>query len=577
MDAADRVTPSTSRAEPRTGGSALGRGVVAASRLVTSPVRAIVRWWNRSIQARVIIGVLSLSTVLAFLAGWVLLTQVTHGLLDGQRQSALTQAAAGFDLAQGRLDAVEAVGVPDPGAPLIQLIDSLAPHDQASGNYTVIVIGPLTDVRSNQPDTWAPRLSSQLDVASSVPAELVARIQSAPGSYWAYTGLHRTAADTSHPALVVGSQVNVTSQAISYALLYVFPLAEQQQTLSVVERGLLGAGAVLVVLLSTIAWLVTRQVVTPVRLARRIAERLAAGRLEERMHVRGEDDIARLGQSFNQMANGLQRQIRQLEELSRVQRRFVADVSHELRTPLTTVRMASDLLYEARQDFDAPTARSAELLQHELNRFEGLLTDLLEISRFDAGAAALELGDVDLRDSVQHVVEANAVIARSRGSEFVVSLPSEPAIVQADVRRVERILRNLVVNALQYGEGTDVEITVEADPDSVSIVVRDHGVGLKPGEERLVFNRFWRADPARTRTRGGTGLGLSIAVEDTRLHGGVLDAWGRPGRGSVFRLVLPRRAGTRITPRSLSVVEDEPAPVGAPYARLDSDTRLGPR
>ncbi len=577
MEAAERVTQQTSRAAPRNAAVRLGHGLAAAARLVASPVRALMRWWRRSIQARVVIGVLSLSTVLAFLAGWVLLSQVTHGLLDSKRQSALTQAAAGFAIAQSRLDSADVVAGSDSGAPLNQLIDALAPHDDASGDYTVIVLGPLADVLPSQPDTWAARLSSQLDVANSVPAELVTRIQTAPGSYWAYTALHRTPGDSSHAALVVGSQVTVTSQAISYALLYVFPLAEQQQTLAVVERGLLGAGAILVVLLSTIAWLVTRQVVTPVRLARRIAERLAAGRLEERMHVRGEDDIARLGQSFNHMANGLQRQIRQLEELSRVQRRFVADVSHELRTPLTTVRMASDLLFERRADFDAPTARSAELLQAELDRFEGLLTDLLEISRFDAGAAALELSDLDLRASVQHVVDANAAIARSRGSELVVSLPSEPAIVQADARRVERILRNLVVNALQYGEGTDVEITVEADADSVSIAVRDHGVGLKPGEETLVFNRFWRADPARTRTRGGTGLGLSIAVEDTRLHGGVLDAWGRPGRGSAFRLVLPRVPGTRITPRPLSVVEDEPAPVGAPYARLDSDSGLGPR
>ena len=136
-------------------------------------------------------------------------------------------------------------------------------------------------------------------------------------------------------------------------LFYIFPLAEQEQTLAVVRGALITAGALLVVLLGTIAWLVTRQVVTPVRLARRIAERLAAGRLEERMHVRGEDDIARLGTSFNQMATSLQMQIRQLEELSRVQRRFVADVSHELRTPLTTVRMAADVLYDHRNDFDA--------------------------------------------------------------------------------------------------------------------------------------------------------------------------------------------------------------------------------
>ena len=568
METADLAPPVSPPGKPLGLGARLLQGGRVAVRAVTAPVRALLRWWNRSIQARVVIGVLSLSTVLAFLAGWVLLSQVTHGLLDSKRQSALTQAAAGFDTAQARLDSADVSSATDAGGTLNQLMDVLAPRDQASNDYTVIVIGPLLNLDPNRPDTWAPRHSGQIDVASSVPTDVVAQIQSVPGSWWAYTGIHRTPDDTSQPAVVVGSQVTVTSQNLTYGLLYVFPLEEQQQTLSVVVRGMLGAGAVLVVLLSTIAWLVTRQVVTPVRLARRIAERLASGRLEERMHVRGEDDIARLGQSFNQMASGLQRQIRQLEELSRVQQRFVSDVSHELRTPLTTVRMASDLLYEARQDFDAPTARSAELLQAELDRFENLLTDLLEISRFDAGAAALVLTDVDLRDVVHRVVDASAAIAHRQGSVIRLSLPETPTIVQADARRVERIARNLVSNALQYGEGGEIEISVVAEPAMVSLLVSDHGVGLRPGEEVLVFNRFWRADPARARTHGGTGLGLSIAVEDTMLHGGVLDAWGQPGVGSVFRLVLPRRVGGLVRPASLTPSERPETLVGAPYARF---------
>jgi two-component system sensor histidine kinase MtrB len=231
--------------------------------------------------------------------------------------------------------------------------------------------------------------------------------------------------------------------------------------------------------------------------------------------------------------------------------------------------MASDLLYEARDDFDAPTARSAELLQNELNRFEGLLTDLLEISRFDAGAAVLELGDVDVGAVARHVVDTHSVLAAARGSTIWLTVPEAPAVVQADVRRVQRIVRNLVANAVQYGEGNDVEVTVTADDAMVTLVVRDHGVGLKPGEDTLVFNRFWRADPARARTRGGTGLGLSIAVEDTALHGGVLDAVGRPGSGSLFRLVLPRTVGSRILPMPLDLPAEPVALVGGPYAGFE--------
>ncbi len=582
MSAVDQVTlPERSRT-PRGAAGRLWQGLLAVVHALTILPRALIRWWNRSIQARVVIGVLSLSTVLAFVAGWVLLHQVKDGLLTGEQQSALTQAAYGFETAHARLNAQDVAGV-CPTEPtttscsqfislLRELTQTLAPHGTGSGDYSVIVIGPLGEVAAGQPRTWGSVISGPVDVPSSVPAALVAQIKSARGSRWAYSGLHRTPGGPSEPALVVGQQIRVDSQNLSYGLVYVFPLAEQQQTLSVVERGLVGAGLILVVLLSTIAWLVTRQVVTPVRLARRIAERLAAGRLEERMHVRGEDDIARLGQSFNQMANGLQRQIRQLEELSRMQRRFVADVSHELRTPLTTVRMASDLLYEARDEFDAPTARSAELLQSELNRFEGLLTDLLEISRFDAGAAVLELGDVDMAEVARQVAAAHRPIAASSGSTIWLTLPEGPAVVEADVRRVQRIVRNLVANSLQYGEGNDIEVSVTDDETMVALLVRDHGVGLKPGEENLVFNRFWRADPARARTHGGTGLGLSIAVEDTALHGGVLDAAGRVGFGSVFRLVLPRRAGDKVLPKPLGLLDDQPALVGGPYVRLTPPT-----
>ena len=214
------------------------------------------------------------------------------------------------------------------------------------------------------------------------------------------------------PAIVVGSQVRLPADSRTYTLYYLFPLSDEANTLGLLSRAILTAAGLLVLLVAGLTWLVTRQVVTPVRMARRVAERLAAGQLQERLRVSGEDDLARLATSFNQMATNLQRQIRQLEELSRVQRRFVADVSHELRTPLTTVRMAGDVLHDARADFDPTTARAAELLQTELDRFEGLLVDLLEISRFDAGAAVLEIDDVNLIDVAHRIVDATSALAQ---------------------------------------------------------------------------------------------------------------------------------------------------------------------
>ncbi|MBU9944779.1 MAG: HAMP domain-containing histidine kinase, partial [Dermatophilaceae bacterium] len=307
-----------------------------------------------------------------------------------------------------------------------------------------------------------------------------------------------------------------------------------------------------------VAWVVTRQVVAPVRRAGEVAQRLSAGKLNERMPSRGEDDLALLATSFNAMADSLQSQIRQLEGLSAVQQRFVSDVSHELRTPLTTIRMAVDVIHDSRTGFDPSVARSAELLAGELDRFEELLADLLEISRFDAGAAALDVETVDLRSPLLRVVEATRPLADRRGSVVTLHLPDEPAEAEVDERRVERILRNLVVNAIEHGEGRPVDIHVGIGSDAVAVVVEDHGVGLRPGEAANVFTRFWRADPARARTTGGTGLGLSISLEDARLHHGWLQAWGERGVGSRFRLTLPQRAGATLhgSPLPLSPNEE---------------------
>jgi two-component system, OmpR family, sensor histidine kinase MtrB len=316
-------------------------------------------------------------------------------------------------------------------------------------------------------------------------------------------------------------------------------------------------GLALVFLLAAIASLVTRWVVVPVRQAARGAQRLSTGNLSERMEVRGTDDLAALATSFNEMAASLAEKMAELQELSLVQRQFVSDVSHELRTPLTTIRIASDVLYAARQQLDAAAGRSAELLQGQIERFESLLADLLEISRYDANAATLDPEAVDICDVVRNSADVAQQLAERRGTKIAFQLPPGPCVAEVDRRRVARIMRNLLVNAVEHGEDKDAVVTVAADRDAVAIAVRDFGVGLAPGEATLVFDRFWRADPARARTTGGTGLGLSIALEDALLHGGWLEAWGEPGRGSVFRLTLPRFTGAVLAGSPLPLIPGE--------------------
>ncbi|WP_110241744.1 MtrAB system histidine kinase MtrB [Nocardioides gilvus] len=518
-------------------------------------VRRFLTAWRRSIQARVVASTVLMSLVVGSAVGWWVLRSTRDGLLEQRAERVVAEAVTETSEAQGRLSFATGTDV-DAASQREDLVQPIIARGAVRG-YGVVLSGPLTSGASLS--DGGVKFTENLD-PRSVPTTMQQHFADPRDPSWSYTELLTTGPVSGvepGPGVVVGSQVVLPADGQTYTVYFLFPLAEQEATLALVTRALLGAAVFLVLLVGGVTWLVTRQVVTPIRLARKVAERLAAGQLQERLRVTGEDDLARLAISFNQMASNLQRQIRQLEELSRLQRRFVSDVSHELRTPLTTVRMAGDVLHDARTEFDPVTARAAELLQTELDRFEVLLSDLLEISRFDAGAAVLDADDVNLVDVVHRVVDATRALAAQRQTRVLVREPSTPCLAEADVRRVERIVRNLVTNAIDHAETREIVVTVGADEGTAALTVRDYGIGLAPGESAMVFNRFWRADPARARTSGGTGLGLSIALEDTHLHGGWLQAWGRRGAGAQFRLTLPRHLGQSLRSSPLPLVPDD--------------------
>lgn len=513
-----------------------------------SALRRALTFWRRSIQARVVLSTVLLSALVISIVGWVLLDRTQDGLLENRRDAVLSEVAG--ESADVELAIQSIAGTDnDTSSQLSKIFEPVNTRAEARG-FSVVLAPAGGELTS------AYQATGGLDPAS-VPARLI-RSLGAPNAptAWTYTTVRTdgaTSGVTSGPGIAAGSRVRLTDGSW-YVVYYVYSLQQEYETMQLVTQALITAALLLLVLVAGLTWVLTSQIVSPIRLARRVAERLAAGQLEERLRVRGEDDLARLAISFNQMASSLQRQIRQLEELSSVQRRFTSDVSHELRTPLTTVRMASDMLHDARGDFDPATARAAELLQTELDRFELLLADLLEISRFDAGAAVLDTDKIDLFDVAGRAVQATRLLADKRSVRVVLRAPEEPVVVEADARRVERVVRNLVSNAIDHAESGDVVVTVAGDESAGAVAVRDYGVGLAPGEAAMVFNRFWRADPARARTSGGTGLGLAISLEDAHLHGGWLQAWGRPGDGAQFRLTLPRTLGGSLRHSPLPLV-----------------------
>jgi two-component system, OmpR family, sensor histidine kinase MtrB len=513
------------------------------------------RAWRRSLQLRVVTITLVASTALVATFGFVVASMIVGGLLDAKEADAKKQVAAGTDTLKEVLSKVPDSRDPWLGNNLPSVVSDLARGNHDTG-FSVVVVptNPSLELAIQaQPDDSA---------YQHLPAELNdLKKKVGEGGFFQQRAVINVNGRGDQLYLIVGR--TVTAKTYQLEVYYFFPLADTQRAAELVRNILFATGAALVLLLAAVAFLVTRMVVSPVRVAARTAQRLSAGLLDQRMEVRGEDDLAALAASFNQMAENLQRHIQRLEEMSRLQRRFTSDVSHELRTPLTTVRMAADLIFTERDEFSAPVARSAELLQAELDRFERLLSDLLEISRFDAGFAVLDAEATDLVPIVVRVVDRLRGVAERAGVPIEVSLPDDPVIAEIDPRRVERVLRNLIGNAVDHGEGRPVEVRVAVADEVVAVTVRDHGIGLKPGEEQLVFNRFWRADPSRARQTGGSGLGLSISVEDARLHGGWLEAWGAPGKGAQFRLTLPTRAGERLTASPLRLVPEdvEPGPV----------------
>ncbi|BCJ44585.1 hypothetical protein GCM10010168_13980 [Actinoplanes ianthinogenes] len=508
----------------------------------TAPLR---RSWRRSLQVRVVTLTLVATSLLVGTFGWFIADRSADILSSRAQDEVAASLARKEDWAARQLSvhpqAYDA-GLP---ATIADTVNSLYDGEQAGDAGTVVSLRA-----ENYPALRPQTVPPSADTSRLITPELVHAVAGNAKVAWQI----RTAEVDGHLTkfLVYGSPVRAPFGHLE--LYYMVPLTTENAAANQIRTMVLVTGLALVILLSVVAGLVTRLVVNPVRVAARTAQRLSAGLLDQRMKVAGEDDLAMLAAAFNQMAANLQRQIVRLEEMSRLQRRFTSDVSHELRTPLTTVRMAADLIFSERDGFDPAVARSAELLQAELDRFEGLLTDLLEISRFDAGFAALDAEHTDLVPIVQRVVERLTGLAERVGVELELRLPDTPVIAEVDPRRVERVLRNLVGNAVEHGEARPVQITMATDDAAVAITVRDHGIGLKPGEERLVFNRFWRADPSRARQTGGTGLGLSISAEDARLHGGWLEAWGAPGEGSQFRLTLPVRAGDRLVAAPLPLI-----------------------
>lgn len=505
------------------------------------------RWlgvrWRSSILFRVISTTFTLSLILISLVGSILFIQISNGIFREKTNESVSEAQSLYEYAQGQLDAtlyLTSLKLPVVVGRILQASDlSLATTPRE-----VVLIGSPLHHKTNDHYNGA---SGNVD-PTSIPNALRLKVRKSGVAQWVRGTIFFKDGRRIN-AVVVGHAVEIPPAA-PYELYHIFLLTEQQTIVNFIGRLLLFAGFLLIIMIGGISWYVIRQAINPVRDAAEIAEQLTAGDLNRRMQVSGQDEMARLAISFNEMALSMQQQISRLENLSRLQQRFVSDVSHELRTPLTTIRMASEVIAESKGKMDPAAARSAELLQSQIARFESLLTDLLEVSRFDASASILELKETDIKSLVIQTIDQLHI---GHLGQIHTDFSQKPVTASVDPRRIERVLRNLISNAIDHSEGKPIEILIRQSDREVAVGVRDFGVGFTERESERLFDRFWRADPSRSRLRGGTGLGLSIALDDAKLHQGSLKAWGAPGKGANFVLTVPKAPGIPI--------EGEPIPV----------------
>ena len=509
---------------------------------------AVIGAFRRSIQFRYVTLTVAFSAIALVAVGGFLSFSIGNGLFQTRVEQILQEskrAAAEVQNTFSSTGATDAVS-------LQVLVNAVVPNleqDAASGSRRVALL--RTPNQATDQFLQSPISTTLAD--SDIPIALRAKVAKTENRI-IYRTVSLNVRGVQTPSVIVGSKITIPV-AGQYELYLVYDISDAQATLDFMQSTLAFGGLIMILLLGMIAYFVTGRIVAPVARAAEVAEALALGSLDKRLPERGQDIVATLARSFNRMAQSLETQIGELSKLSKMQQRFVSDVSHELRTPLTTIKLAAEMLEVRSGDLDEKAKRSLDTLISQVARFESLLADLLEISRYDAGAVIAELESNDLNSVVKMAAAGLEPLAETLGCELQVKPHKTEVIAEIDRRRIERVLRNLISNAIEHGAGKPIVIEVGQSKTAVAVTITDFGVGMSRSQMDRVFDRFWRADPARKRTTGGTGLGLAISLEDTHLHHGWLQVTSKQNQGTTFRITLPRKEGVIFTESPLPLGE----------------------
>ena len=502
--------------------------------------------FRKSLTARAVLTTVFLGGISVAIIGSFLSYSLANSFYQNRLSQVLTETERAVDSVQ---TTIAASSLTDETA-LQTLLNSVVPSLEISGGSAPRQVALLRSPGQGQLQLFQSPISQNLDL-QAIPDQLRQEVREAPGRL-TYTPVSLSSDLTTVPGITVGTPIAIPI-AGNFELYLVYNLSAEQRALELVQNALAIGGFFLLALIAAASFFVTRRLIAPVEEAAEAAREISEGKLDKRLPETGQDILATLASSFNKMATSLQTQIERLDALSRMQRRFVSDVSHELRTPMTTIKLAGEVLFSNRSKLEPSLSRSAELLQDQIERFDRLLSDLLEISRYDAGAIVPEFELHDVKSVAAAAIKSIEPLAKNRNTSLDLLAPQEPVRAEIDARRIERLLRNLLSNAIEHGGGKDVSVEIAENAQAVAICVTDRGVGMSRHELDRVFDRFWRADPARQRSVGGTGLGLAISKEDSALHRGWLQVWSKPKVGTSFRLTLPKSRD--------SVIANSPLPL----------------
>ena len=490
---------------------------------------------RRSLQARAVLFTLALSTVALVAVGGFLSYSIGAGLFNTRVNQILGEASRASADVQNTFASASVTNQ----SGLQTLMNQVVPNLETSASSQSRRAALLRTPGQGTTTSLQSPVSADLD-PSIIPQDLRKAVQSADGKLNYKSVRLPQANGSTHPGIIVGAPI-VIPVAGAYELYLVYDLQSEQDTLDFVQRTLVFGGLSSMLLIALVSLFVTNWLVRPVLVVASVSEKIAAGDLGRRIPERGHDVIAKLSHSFNRMADDLEEQIKRLKQISTMQQRFVSDVSHEMKTPLAVIKLSMGRLSEEKSKFDEPTKQVVDRLDRQVAKFETLLAGLLEMSRFDAGVARLDLELRDLREVAGEALVGVQPLADQSGCKLRIELQEANCEAEIDHRRVERIVRNLLNNAIIHSGADEIFIAVAGDSKSVAVSVTDFGVGMSPEQTSHVFDRFYRADPSRT--KDGTGLGMAIALEDASLHGGKLELWSEVGVGTSFRLTLPRNVG----------------------------------